>query len=109
MIFPGINIIIAHAGHCWWEEAAWIAQNQPNVWVDIANWQPKIARRARPIEEFYSRLRTMLNIIGTPKVLFGSDWPTLRMVKSQNNVTYINAIKNPPREVKEAGIEFTKE
>ena len=103
--FPNLKIIIAHAGYCWWEEAAWIASYKPNVYLDLANWQPKIARR--PVEEFYSTLRSMLNIIGTPKIMFGSDWPALRAIPKLNNAVWVKAIKETPDSVKAAGIDFT--
>lgn len=104
--FPDLKIICAHAGYCWWEEAAWIASYKQNIYVDLANWQPKIARR--PVEEFYERLRLLLNIMGSPKVLFGSDWPGFRAHKRLNNVGWVNAIKELPEQETEAapGIRF---
>lgn len=105
--FPDLKIIIAHAGYCWWKEAAKIASFKPNVYLDLAYWQPKIAKRS--LEEFYQPLRAMLDTMGTPKVLFGSDWPTLRAVESVNNVAWVKAIKEPPDEVTEADITFSPE
>ncbi len=105
--FPNLNIVLAHAGGCFWQEAAYIAQNKTNIYVDLAMWQPTVLRN--PIENFYRPLRAIIDSAGRNKVLFGSDWPGLRLIRKLNHAAWVKAIKEPPPEVKAAGIEFTKE
>jgi predicted TIM-barrel fold metal-dependent hydrolase len=105
--FPDLKIIIAHAGGSSWPEAASIAGNKPNIWLDLAWWQPKMLRR--PVAEFYGPLRSMLDAIGPGKILFGSDWPTLRLVRRMGPAAWVKAFTDIPEEVKAAGITFTEE
>jgi len=105
--FPNLKIIGAHCGYCWWEEAAWIASYKPNIYLDLASWQPYVLNR--PLERLYKPLRSMLDTIGTPKILFGSDWPTFRQARRLKGPVWVNAFKEPPDEVKAAGIEFTEQ
>jgi hypothetical protein len=104
--FPNVTLILAHAGFCWWPEAVNIASTKPNVYIDLAGWQAKAYRR--PIEEFYAPLRTMLDTIGPSKVLFGSDWPALRLFKGgqANWVRVFTDLRDTP---KESGVTFTTE
>lgn len=43
--FPDLKIIMAHAGYCWWPEAATIASLHRNVYLDLAQWQPTMVRQ----------------------------------------------------------------
>ena len=105
--FPGLKIILAHAGMCWWEEAASIAALKPNVYLDIAYWQVKSL--SRPVWGFYYQLRWLMDTAGPHKVLFGSDWPALRLVRRVNTVNWVKLIKQPPDEAKAMGIDFAPE
>lgn len=102
--FPDLTIIMAHAGLLWWWEAISVAAFKPNVYLDLAGWQPRLRRR--PLE-FYSALRTILNLVGHSRILFGSDWPVLKLNVSQAD--WVKAFKEPPPSIKVAGIEFTLE
>jgi hypothetical protein len=95
--FPDMKIILGHAGFCWWPEALGIASNKPNIYLDLAGWQTRVRRL--PIEEFYKPLRVMLNNIGSSRILFGSDWPALRLLMSSKR--WVDVFKNPPQVVKE--------
>jgi predicted TIM-barrel fold metal-dependent hydrolase len=103
--FPGLAIILAHAGFCWWEEALGIAVSKPNVYIDLAGWQPRT--HGYPLDEFYLPLRRMLNSIGSSRILFGSDWPALRLFRG-GQPNWVKAFTDPPDAVKEAGITFTR-
>jgi predicted TIM-barrel fold metal-dependent hydrolase len=105
--FPDLTIIMAHAGGCYWPEAASLVSCKPNLFIDLAWWQPKILRN--PVDEFYKPLRSILNTVGPSKTLFGSDWPALRMVRKLSYQNWIKAFKEPPEEVKAAGVQFTEE
>ena len=101
--FPDLKIVLTHAGFCWWPEALNIAATKPNIFLDMAGWQPKIKRTG--VDEFYRPLRTMLGTIGSTRILLGSDWPAYRLFMTSQQ--WVDCFKNPPPEVKEAGITFT--
>ncbi len=102
--FPDLKIILAHAGFCWWPEAVSIANNKSNIYLDIAGWQPRA--RLHPLEEFYKPLRTMINNIGSHRILFGSDWPALKLM--MNSQKWVDVLRNPPEEAVAAGIAPTE-
>lgn len=104
--FPDLKLILAHAGFCWWPEALNIASTKPNIYIDLAGWQPKTHRRA--IDDFYLPLRTILNTIGPSRVLFGSDWPAFRLFKG-GQAGWVGAFTALPDALKEAGFTFTRE
>jgi len=104
--FPDLTIILAHAGFCWWEEAVNVATTKPNIYVDLAGWQPKTHRH--PIEEFYLPLRRILDAMGPSRILFGSDWPALRLFRGGQG-TWVRAFTDPPDALDASGISFTTE
>lgn len=101
--FPNLKIILAHAGFCWWREAINIASLHPNMYLDMAGWQTRNHRR--PAREFYEPLRIMLDTMGKARILFGSDWPALRLFRGGQPV-WVKAFKEPPPTLKEIGISF---
>ena len=105
--FPDLTIILAHAGLCWWEEAATLSRTNPNMYLDTAYWQVK-ALGGGPGWEVFRQLRWVMSIAGRNKLLFGTDWPALRLVERVNHPNWIKLIKNPPPDVKKMGIEFTE-
>ncbi len=109
MDFPKLKIIAAHAGACYWEEMLEISNNKTNFWLDLAWWQPKIF--SNPVENFYKPLRTMLDLGNPERVLFASDWPSLRQVRrlGPGGKVWVDAFRNIPEEAKAAGIDFTEE
>jgi len=104
--FPELKIILAHAGFCWWREALKIAAVQHNIYLDIAGWQTASFRR--PVSEFYTPLRIMIDTVGPLRILFGSDWPALRLFRG-GQVNWVKAFKEPPEMLRENGLTFTKE
>ena len=101
--FPDLTIIIAHAGLLWWWDAMAVAAFKPNVYLELAGWQPRVLRGSL---EFYQALRTMMNLVGAHRIMFGSDWPVVKLAVSQKQ--WVQAIKNPPEALKPLGISFTK-
>ena len=104
--FPNLKIIMAHAGGSYWPEAAAMAGFKPNVYLDLSMWQMKLLRH--PVDEFYRPLRSMIDTAGRSKILFGSDWPALRLIRRLPHAAWVKAVKEPPEEVKAAGIEFSE-
>ena len=101
--FPGLTIILAHAGlSAWWQEAAGIASVCPNVYLDISGWQ--VTARLRPLE-FYTVLHTLVSTVGARRILWGSDYPALRLLMSE--AAWAKAITEPPELARDHGISFS--
>jgi len=103
MDFPELPIILAHTGGCWYPEAVAICDSTTNVYLDVSWWQ---SRLLRPME-FYRALRTLLDSVPWQRVLFGSDYPFLKLLISQER--WVKALTEIPDFVKEQGIEFKDE
>jgi len=103
--FPELTIILAHAGlSAWWQEAAGVASVAPNVYLDISGWQ--VMARLRPLE-FYTALRSLINTVGARRILWGSDYPALRLLMSA--AAWAKALTDPPEVARSHGISFTAE
>ena len=109
MDFPRLKVIIAHAGGPYWRETIEITTMKPNFWLDLAWWQTKFL--TNPVEYFYKPLRVMLDIVGSSRLLFASDWPSLRQMRrlGEGGKIWVDAFKNIPEEAKAAGLKFTEE
>ena len=103
MDFPDLPIILAHTGGCWYSEAVAICNNATNVYLDLSLWQRRLLR---PLE-FYGALRTLLDSVPWQRVLFGSDYPFLKLLINQER--WVKAFTEIPDSMKEQGIEFTDE
>lgn len=105
--FPELKIIMAHGALTpfWWPLAATIASVRQNVFLDLGFCQLNLL--GNQVEEFYKPLRTVINQVGPSKVLFGTDWPALRLIRRLRPGVYVKAFSEPPDEVREAGIEFS--
>ena len=103
MDFPDLPIILAHAGGCWYSEAVAVCNSTTNVYLDVSVWQ---SRLLRPLE-FYKALRTLLDSVSWQRVLFGSDYPFLKLLVNQGK--WVKAFTEIPDSVKEQGIKFRDE
>jgi predicted TIM-barrel fold metal-dependent hydrolase len=103
MDFPDLPIILAHTGGCWYPEAVAICNNSTNVYLDLSVWQPRLLR---PLA-FYRALRTLLDSVPWQRVLFGSDYPFLKLLINQER--WVKAFTEIPDSVKERGIQFRGE
>jgi predicted TIM-barrel fold metal-dependent hydrolase len=103
MDFPDLPIILAHTGGCWYPEAVAICSNSTNVYLDLSVWQPRLLR---PLA-FYRALRTLLDSVPWQRVLFGSDYPFLKLLINQEG--WVKAFTEIPDSVKERGIQFRDE
>ena len=100
MDFPELPIVLAHTGGCWYPEAVAVCNNSTNVYLDLSLWQ---SRLIRPME-FYRALRALLDSVSWQRVLFGSDYPFLKLLIGQER--WVKAFTEIPDFVKEQGIEF---
>ena len=87
--FPDLKMVMAHVGHCWWEEALAIAGTKWNLCVDISGWQREYLYHP---DKFYEMLRLALDEIGPWRVMYGTDNPYLQLVLSSKN--WVEAVKN---------------
>ncbi len=70
--FPDLTIVMAHVGHCWWEEALALAGSKWNLNVDFSGWQRVFMHDPG---KFYVMLRAALDEIGPWRVMYGTDNP----------------------------------
>ena len=98
--FPDLKIIMAHVGHCWWEEAITLAGTKPNLYVEFSGWQRVFVLHPK---KFYAMLREALDEIGPWRVMYGTDNPYLRFALSSRE--WVAAVKDAPN----SGFSFSKE
>jgi predicted TIM-barrel fold metal-dependent hydrolase len=103
MDFPDLPIILAHTGGCWYSEAVAICNNSTNVYLDVSVWQSRLLHPP----EFYRALRALLDSVSWQRVLFGSDYPFLKLLVSQEK--WVKAFTEIPDFIKEWGIQFRDE
>jgi predicted TIM-barrel fold metal-dependent hydrolase len=89
--FPDLKIVMAHVGHCWWEEALALAGTKWNLYVDFSGWQRVFILHP---EKFYTMLRAALDEIGPWRVMFGTDNPYLKLVLPTKQ--WVNAVLDAP-------------
>ncbi|MBC7346411.1 MAG: amidohydrolase [Clostridia bacterium] len=86
--FPDLKLIVVHGGRgLWYDKAFFLARLHPNVYLEVAGLPPQ------RLLTYFPELERVAD-----KVLFGSDWPTVRSVKAN-----IEAVRRLPlaEEVKE--------
>lgn len=88
--FPELKIIIAHAGHGWWQEAIDLASVKPNLYVDFSGWQMEYASGP---DYFYRPLRAAIDALGPWRVLFGTDGSMLDAILSPAG--WVKALREP--------------
>jgi len=101
--FPNLKVITAHMGLINWRPWASLAAYQPNLYGDLAMWNPYAYGK---YELFCRELRDIIDYAGIEKILFGSDCPIYDVVLPVKN--FINIIKNLSKKAPK-GIKFTKE
>lgn len=87
--FPDVKMVMAHVGHCWWEEALAFAGTKWNLYVDISGWQRTYLYHPK---QFYHMLRMALDEIGPWRVMYGTDNPYLQLVLSSKR--WVEAVQN---------------
>jgi len=73
--YPKVNIIIAHMGFPWTDIAIALATQYPNIYLDISNMAYMMPTR---LEELLLQAK---EILGTRKILFGSDGSLPEMIE----------------------------
>jgi predicted TIM-barrel fold metal-dependent hydrolase len=97
--FPDMTIVMAHSAFGYWPISLSMAQNKPNIYLELSGWQTYCVRDPY---YFHRSVRTIVNIITSRRVLFGTDSPFLTRVLSHKE--YIEAISNPPEAILETGL-----
>lgn len=89
--FPDVNFIISHLGDPSVKEAVAVAHKNPNVYLDFSGLvsnttksQKRAAKWQALNEEYIARTvaDAMVDLMGTEKFIFGSDWPISSHEKS---------------------------
>ena len=75
--FPDLQIVMAHVGLCWWEEALALAGTKWNLSVDFSGWQRAFLHDPGRV---YNMLRHAIDEIGPWRVMFGTDNPYLKLM-----------------------------
>jgi len=92
--FPENTFIMAHLGMPWVDEAIAIVIKNPNVYVDISQWQ---VFSKTPFVLCQALTQLKMGCGGMNRVLFGSDWPLLTPLLSQKEwVETIKQLSMPP-------------
>lgn len=73
--WPKLKIVIAHSGYPWILDAAEVAYKNKNVFLDVSGWAE--GNRINPFNKRY--VEEILEYAGPEKVLYGSDWPIVKM------------------------------
>jgi predicted TIM-barrel fold metal-dependent hydrolase len=74
--FPETKLVLCHAGRpLWYETAFFLARRHPNVWLDLSGIPPS------KLLEVLPRLPEI-----APRVLWGTDWPSMGVVSMRRNV-----------------------
>jgi predicted TIM-barrel fold metal-dependent hydrolase len=93
--FPEINIIMAHIGAPWVEEAVAVVIKNANVCVDMSGWQPTF--KFAPFVLCQALTQIKFGAGSLDRVLFGTDWPLLTPVLSSKEWTDgIRTLTMPP-------------
>lgn len=93
--FPQIDIIMAHIGMPWVDEAVAIVIKNSNVYVDLSAWEPVVV--AAPVALCQALAQIKMATGSLRQVLFGSDWPLFTpMLSLKNWVEAIRTLEMPP-------------
>lgn len=72
--FPNMNFIIAHMAYPWHRDAAEVCYKNANVYSDISGFVYGGFAEGDMIK-FHRVIKEFLDIAGSDKLLFGTDWP----------------------------------
>jgi len=101
--FPKLKVIAAHMGYVNWRPWASLATHHENLYGDLAMWD---AYAFGKYELFCRELRDLIDYVGVEKVMFGTDDPIFRIVRSTKD--WIQIIRDLP-DMAPTGIKFTEE
>lgn len=80
--FPQINISLTSAGYPHWAETALaLANSKPNIYLDIGDWQARMA--ADPVDHVIRFVHRCLDTDARHKIMFGSDHPVYNRTVSE--------------------------
>ena len=101
--FPNVKVIAAHMGYINWRPWASLAAHQANLYGDLAMWDT-LALGSYNL--FCRELRDIIDFVGVEKILFGTDDPILRVIRSPRQ--WIEVILDLPQNAPD-GIHFTQD
>lgn len=96
-IFPQLRVVVNHIAkpniakqqlEGWKEEIGQIAM-YPNVMCKLSGLMTEATHKNWTIEEFQPYINHVVNVFGTNRVMFGSDWPVCQLAGTYNDVLTI--------------------
>jgi len=101
--YTNINFIVAHMGYPWVRDAAEVCYKNENVYSDISGF---VYKEFEPGDrfKFQKNLQEFLEIAGSDKLLFGTDWPianqhsyleTLHWLADHTACSEVRSVFNP--------------
>ena len=112
--FPEITFIVCHRGLGGAYDVEIVGYMKTNVYFDMAARLATAMLRRNQVtgsvlDTLYKPLRYFVDVLSTPKILYGSDWPTHRGVRRVTMAEQVKALREPPEEVREAGYALTED
>jgi len=101
--FPNLKVIAAHMGSVNWRPWASLATHHANLYGDLAMWD---AYAFGKYDLFCRELRDLIDYAGVEKVMFGTDDPIFKIVRSTKD--WIQILRDLPDRAP-PGIKFTEE
>jgi uncharacterized protein len=86
--YPEVTFIAAHLGSGFLEQLCWLGYAKPNLFADCSLMQ---IRARQNYSKFAENIRLACDLLGSKRILFGSDWPFSKSMMS--NDSYVNAFR----------------
>lgn len=105
---PDLKIVLCHAGFPhWWQIAAEAVADLENCVLDVSNWNEMLSEPS----ELMARLATWRQIVGSERILFGSDQPSGKRFTGERSflARWVRFFRDLPRIAADAGYRFTDE
>ncbi|NWF95070.1 MAG: amidohydrolase [Candidatus Thorarchaeota archaeon] len=99
--FPELNIVLAHVGTPWSEEALMVAMKNPNVWVDVSGWQFHAATIPLKLYQMIAEAKTAR--VFPNRVLWGSDFPLFEHIMPLSQWTKLFSSLRLPESLLDVG------
>lgn len=88
--FPGLPIILGHAGRIWYDDTAMLLRKHPNVYADIStNFGRGPEEPAKPLQSLFEKVKCWAGT--TEHLLFGSDYPFYGQQRTLANIRAFSA------------------
>jgi predicted TIM-barrel fold metal-dependent hydrolase len=107
--FPDLTFVLAHAGHPFWgEEAITVAARHPRTYLELSNWNERVAHDPDGLARFLLRMRDR---VGAHRILFGSDHFGGRRFSGQDSIItpFLAYLRDLPPRARGLGLSISEE